>query len=77
MPSLGKVTYWQLEEFRVWAEAALVTIRELCRTFVEPGDLAWRATAVEVLEEARLDGPGLIKWLSKQVANDLMKLVPF
>lgn len=73
MPSLSKVSYWSLNDFRLWAEAALVAIRELRRTFTEPGDLAWRATAAEALEEARLDSPGLIKWLSKQVANRLMK----
>lgn len=75
MPSLGKVSYWPLDEFRVWAESALVAIRELRRTFTEPGDLAWRATAAEVLEQARLDGPGLIKWLSRRVASDLMEPV--
>lgn len=75
MPSLGKVSYWRLDDFRAWAEAALVAIRELRRTFTEPGDLAWRATAAEALEEGRLDGPGLINWLSKRVAGDLMKPV--
>jgi len=72
MPSLGKVSYWPLGEFRVWAEAALVAIRELRRTFVEPGDLAWRATAAETLEAAKLDGPGLVKWLSQRVASNLI-----
>jgi hypothetical protein len=76
MPSLGKVTYWPHDEFLAWAEAALVAIRELRRTFTEPGDLAWRATAAQALEEARLDGIGLIKWLSKRVASDLMRAVP-
>ncbi|QKV58285.1 MAG: hypothetical protein HT580_14725 [Dechloromonas sp.] len=71
MPSLGNVSYWHVDKFRAWAEAALVAIRELRRTFTEPGD-AWRATAAEALEEARLDAPGLIKWLSKCVASDLM-----
>lgn len=75
MPSLGKLSYWQLDDFRAWAEAALVAIRELRRTFTEPGDLAWRATAAEALEEGRLDGPGLINWLSTRVAGDLVKPV--
>jgi hypothetical protein len=75
MPSLGKVSYWALDEFRAWAEAALVAIRGLRRTFVEPGDLAWRATAAEVLEAAKLDGPGLVKWLSQRVASDHVKSV--
>ena len=75
MPSLGKVSYWPLKEFRLWAEAALVAIRELRRTFAEPGDLAWRAQAAEALEEARLGGPSLIKWLSTRLARDVVRSV--
>lgn len=75
MPSLSRVSYWPLEDFRQWAEAALVVIRDLRRTFTEPGDLAWRADAARVLEEARLDGPGLVKWLSKRLGSDIMSSV--
>lgn len=42
---------------------------------MEPGDLAWRADAARVLEEARLDGPGLVKWLSERLASDIMTTV--
>lgn len=73
MPSLSKVSYWSLDDFRDWAEAALVAIRELRRTFTEPGDLVWRAAAAEALEEVGIDCPGLIKWLSGRVAGDLMQ----
>lgn len=73
LPSLGEVSYWPLDDFRDWAEAALVTIRELRRTFTEPGDLAWRAAAAEVLEANRLDCPGLIRWLTDSVAGNLMQ----
>ena len=74
MPSLSKVSYWPIADFREWAEAALVTIRELRRTFTEPGDLAWRAEAATAMEAARLDAPGLVAWLLKRPARDLMTL---
>ena len=49
-PHLGRVSYWGLEEFRDWANTALDTVRELRRTFTEPGHLAWRAEAASELE---------------------------
>ena len=76
LPSLGEVSYWPLEDFRNWAEAALVAIRELRRTFTEPGDLVWRAAAADVLEANRLDCPSLINWLTRRVAGDLMQPAP-
>ena len=45
IPSLGRVAYWGLADFRQWAKSALVALRELRRTFSEPGDLDWRARA--------------------------------
>lgn len=70
MPHLGRVAHWDLKDFREWAEAALVTIRELRRSFQEPGDLAWRAQAAEELAAARLDAPGLYSWLAARPARD-------
>lgn len=70
MPHLGRVAHWDLKDFRDWAEAALVTIRELRRSFQEPGDLAWRAQAAEALTTARLDAPGLYAWLAARPARD-------
>jgi hypothetical protein len=70
MPSLKKVCYWGVDGFRQWAEQALVVIRDLRRTFREPGDLAWRAEAAEALVQARIDGPTLAAWLLKRPASD-------
>lgn len=70
MPHLGRVAYWDVKDFRDWAEVALVAIRELRRSFLEPGDLAWRAQAAEALTAARLDAPGLYKWLASRPARD-------
>ncbi len=70
VPHLGRVSLWPLAEFREWAEQALVAIRELRRTFVEPGDLAWRAEAATALLEARADVDGLSAWLTTRRARD-------
>ena len=73
LPSLSQVSFWPLDEFRDWAEAALVAIRDLRRSFSEPGDLVWRASAAGVLEANRLDCPGLINWLAGRKADKLMQ----
>lgn len=75
MPHLRRVAYWDLEEFREWAETALVTVRELRRGFREPGDLAWRVQAAEALSEARADAPSLYAWLAARPACDHLKRV--
>lgn len=70
MPHLGRVAHWDIKDFRDWTEAALVTIRDLRRSFQEPGDLAWRAQAADALIAARLDAPGLYAWLAARPARD-------
>jgi hypothetical protein len=72
MPHLGRVGYWDLVNFLEWAETALVTIRELRRTFKEPGDLVWRVQAAEALSDIRADGPGLYAWLASRPARDFL-----
>ncbi|MDR3383927.1 DEAD/DEAH box helicase [Cupriavidus basilensis] len=76
VPHLGRVSHWALDDFRDWAEEALVTVRELRRSFVEPGDLAWRAQAAEALASVRTDAPGLAAWLASRPARDHLKEVP-
>lgn len=46
---------WPLHEFREWAKNALAAVRDLRRTFSEPGDLMWRARATEMLEAEGLE----------------------
>lgn len=75
IPHLGRVAHWDLKDFRDWAETALVTVRELRRTFQEPGDLAWRAQAAETLSRARLDAPGLYEWLAARPARNHLSQV--
>ena len=75
MPHLGRVAHWDLADFREWADAALVAIRELRRSFGEPGDLAWRADAANALIEARVAAPSLAAWLSSRPARDQLTAV--
>lgn len=55
VPHLTGVSVWPLSEFRSWAAKALSVVRQLRTTFLEPGDVAWRMTAVRAFEEAGLD----------------------
>ena len=70
VPHLARVAHWDLEDFRAWAESALVAVRELRRSFQEQGDLAWRAQAAEALSDIRADAPGLYAWLAARPARD-------
>ncbi len=72
---LGDVSLWNLEEFRKWAKAALVTIRELRTTFTELGDLTWRDEAVAKLKEGGFDAVSLMILLRKNKASDLLEIV--
>ncbi|SPP92805.1 DEAD/DEAH box helicase [Bradyrhizobium vignae] len=76
VPHLGRFSFWSLDDFRAWSDNALDVIRELRRTFTEPGDLAWRADAITALEKARVDGPGLSHWLSERPASKHLMAVP-
>jgi len=76
MPHLARVAHWDLADFRRWGDTALDAIRDLRRSFVEPGDLAWRADAAEKLVEIRADAPSLRDWLSSRPANKYLKEVP-
>jgi hypothetical protein len=76
LPHLQNVYHWDAEEFREWAEQALVVVRELRRDFVESGDLAWRAQAAEALAAIHADAAGLAEWLSRRPARQVLKAVP-
>jgi hypothetical protein len=71
-PHLESVFLWKLAEFREWAKTALSVLRELRRSFVEPGDLVWRSQAAELFERHGLDAPGLLMKLKSQVAAKIL-----
>ncbi|HKQ04648.1 MAG TPA: hypothetical protein VJ464_05920 [Blastocatellia bacterium] len=70
---LKGVTLWPLNEFRNWAEVAVSTIRELRTTFLEPGDLIWRAHAAELFVSRGLDATSLTARLKQRLAKDHLK----
>lgn len=74
-PHLGRVAYWNVDEFRDWAYAALDGVRDLRRTFTEPGRLDWRADAAQALESLKADAPGLAAWLASRPARDHLTIV--
>jgi hypothetical protein len=75
LPHLNEVSLWPLGEFRAWAERAFATLRELRSSFLEPGNLIWRAQAAEAFEENGLDASGLAARLKEQRAKELLRSV--
>ena len=67
---LRGVALWPLDEFRRWARDAVSVVREVRRTFVEPGNLVWRASAAETFEQGGLDAMGLHATLRSRSAVD-------
>ncbi len=75
LPHLDGVAIWRIGEFRIWAEKALHTIREMRRAFVEPGDLVWRMQAGKVLEDNGLDAKSIMLELAQKSAKNILKVV--
>ncbi|WP_129136910.1 DEAD/DEAH box helicase [Luteimonas sp. YGD11-2] len=74
LPSLSRVSYWELGAFRAWADTALIAIRDLRRTLPAGGaDLLWRASAATALSSAKLDVISLMHWLRSQPADKLLR----
>ena len=57
---LDGVVYWDISDFRNWTDSALASIREARKSF-SAGDLAWRATAAELLSRNAVAPQTLIK----------------
>ncbi|MBI1308634.1 MAG: DEAD/DEAH box helicase [Proteobacteria bacterium] len=75
-PHLIDVSYWTLEDFHKWVRSALLALREVRKTFVEPGDLIWRAQAMPIFKRASIDAPSLYKQLKAKSAKDCLIIVP-
>jgi len=65
---LEGVALWPLEELKKWAQIALATLRELRKTFIEPGDLDWREKAAELFQENSLSARPLFEKLKSTPA---------
>lgn len=68
VPHLATVLTWPLESFRAWAHDALAALRELKKSFREPGDIQWRAEALEVYQRVCLSPAALKKKLERESA---------
>lgn len=75
VPHLQDVALWPIGDFRSWAQAALTVIRQLRVSFMEPGDLNWRADAVCLLKEAGVDAVSLVKLFESQLARDMLETI--
>ena len=73
VPHLKDVKFWELEEFKRWANDAFGTLRSLRRRFDEPGNLGWRMEAMEEFKKASLDAPSLLKKLESSKALEKLK----
>jgi len=73
-PHLGEVYLWKLPIFLSWATSAMATIRELRKDFVEPGDLAWRMRAGEVIQSKGLDAISLSNFFKANIARNLLQI---
>ena len=65
---LGGVALWSVDDFKKWAQTALATLRELRKTFVEPGDLGWREKAAELFQGNNLSARPLFEKLKSTPA---------
>ena len=72
LPHLGDVLVWPLKEFREWANVGLATLREIRKTFDEPGDLVWRIAAAELFEQRGLDAPAVVAKLKQRRAAQFL-----
>lgn len=72
---LKDVALWPLDEFNTWAVNAVSIIRELRVTFVDVGDLAWRAEAAEKFEYNDLGALQLAAKLRHNIAADNLEVV--
>lgn len=72
VPHIQNVCYWQLDEFLLWAEKAIETVRELRASFYEEGDLVWQANAMTTLKDRGVDFESVVTYLTGHLARDCM-----
>lgn len=75
-PHLNEVALWPLDEYRQWAKEALLTVREVRRTFSEVGNIVWRVEAAERFEGAGLDASSIFEKLQHRMAAQNLEIVP-
>jgi len=73
VPHLTGVALWPVEDLRRWARNALATLREVRKTFFEPGDLGWRDRAAELFQQNGLSARPLFEKLKSMPAAKYLK----
>ncbi|MCC6424177.1 MAG: DEAD/DEAH box helicase [Phycisphaerales bacterium] len=63
--------YWQINEFRQWANNAIATIRTLRNEYPGPGNLGWRDAASKRLQNEKLDPMSILQHAMKFKLKDL------
>ncbi|WP_413164241.1 DEAD/DEAH box helicase [Capilliphycus salinus ALCB114379] len=66
-----EVCYWNITEFRKWAEKATSKVRQLRTTFPGEANLDWRRRAMQAYKDAKIDPASLVDMLSKSKLRDL------
>jgi len=66
-----EVCYWNITEFRKWAENAISVVRELRTSFPGEAKLDWRRRAMQAYKDAKIDPASLVDMLSKSKLRDL------
>ncbi len=66
-----EVCYWNITEFRKWAENAISVVRQLRTSFPGEADLDWRKRAITEYQDAKIDPTSLVKMLSENKLGDL------
>ncbi len=71
-PHLKNVRYWNREDFREWAKAALRAVRDIRKTYPGSGDIEWRTDAAKIFKAANI-GPEELKALLSTSAYDALE----
>lgn len=75
VPHVENLALWKLGDFKDWAKNALSVLRQLRTSFMEPGNLIWRANAATAFEKNSLDINTLFTWLATTSAEKDLKVV--
>jgi hypothetical protein len=70
-PVAAKCYYWEMNDFVTWANNAITVIRNVRRSFQNPGDLAWRAEAKEAYVKGGLTPTAILERARSTQLNEL------
>jgi len=71
LPHVQDVCYWNIEEFRNWANSSISVVRGLRRSFPGEANLEWRKRAIQEYQDGGIDPASLVEKLRKQKLRDL------